>query len=214
MSLGKLPEDRFEKMIYRCQKNSPKSNWFNEMRTVFSQIGFTGDFEYWNGTYISQEKNRFLDILHSHFRQELETWVANSSFSFLSQNRTNLHKPAHFLNTANFWDRRTIARLFLKGYKFESVTGAWHNLDKRERFCQFCINQLSKVAIGDEYHYLVVCPRFQISRNKIGFSASEIIQRMCNNLKDSTTTASHYHTLAKFIRVSFDHLRDPFTTRT
>ena len=211
-NLAKMGESRFEKMIYRSMKQSVHPNWFREMCSVFRQIGFHGDFEYWNSKWIISQKNRFTSALESHFSSLVQTWVNESSYTLLHENLEAFGTPAHFLDTASFWDRRILSKFALKVYKFESVTGSWHSLVRKERFCQYCWKNYDRIALGDEVHYLEKCPRFTKNRGKTALNASELTSTLFNKRIGFQTTSSQYHTLAKFIHMSFDQLSDPFVT--
>ena len=214
LSLTKMDESRFEKMCYRTMKCSEKKNWFNDMCTVFRQIGFEGDYKYWGSSCVSEQKHTFSDTLESYFSSSIQKSIDESGYTFLREYCMTFGLPAHFLDVASFWNRRVLARFVLKGYKFESVTGAWHNLIRKERFCQYCWKNCGTISLGNEKHYLEKCPRFQIEREKIGYPASDLISILFNKRPTSVTTLHQYHALAKFIKVSFDQLSDPFLDTT
>lgn len=211
-SVAKMDESRFEKLVYRTMKNSVGKNWFNEMCSELRRVGFDGDFKYWNFDYIRNEKCRFENTLHAHFTTELQNWMNRSGYDFLIDNVPTFGNVAHFLDASSLWDRRVLAKFILRGYKLESVTGTWHNLIKKERFCQFCWKNCGKFLLGDEIHYLEKCPRFQNARSKTGLIASDLNLVMFNRRLGDPPSTPLYHTLAKFIYTSFDQLPDPFTT--
>lgn len=46
-------------------------------------------------------------------------------------------------------------------HKFPIEKGRWENIDHADRKCNLC----QKNDIGDEFHYLLVCPFFKSERN-------------------------------------------------
>ena len=147
--------------------------------------------------------------MKNHFLIKFDDWKNTSSYRFLIDNVNFLESPARFLEGASFWDRRILAKLVQKCYSFEDTTGAWHKIDKRVRFCEFCL-KMNVFSRGDEVHYLVSCPRFDSLRSKLHIVASEIVPTLFSKYLGKPTTQFQYHVLAKFVRQSFDLLPDPY----
>ena len=220
-SLMRMPEHRFEKQVLRSMKinaeTSSASNWYRDMLLVFQQIEFEGDFLYWDAQTIKANRPVFIRQLDMFFQNQFVNWSTTSSFRFLVD-KVKFPGRVHFLNCADFYDRRILSRIFLRTFKFESVCGAWHKLDQRLRICQFCADLL-KVAQGDEVHYMVDCPRFSVNRMKclsrLHIGIEDFIPTLANKSRGTTsTTFLQYKEIAKFIRLSFDQLPDPFLDKT
>ena len=208
-STSGLGENRLEKMIYRSMKMSSKPTWFSEMLTIFHEIGFQDDFKFWDKAVISANSSRFVDSMEKYFFRVIEEWKNNTSYKFLTENVVFKEHHPQFLDKASYWDRRVLVKLVLKGYHFESTTGAWHKIDKRVRFCEYCLSN-NVFSLGDEEHYLLKCPKFSKNRSKLSIPSSDILPILFNKFLGNTTTSCQYHSLAKFIKQSFDQLPDPY----
>ena len=183
------------------------------MMKVFETVGVQGDFHYWDSHVIKENRNLFHQKLEDYFENEILKWRADCSHGFMVN---NIESGLHFLDNSHFHDRRTISKLFLRGFRFESVCGQWHKLDDRERICQYCINNM-RIFRGDESHYLVDCPRFNLFRaactEKLQVPSNQLICVLCNSRSGKSTSSFNYATIAKYLRV-FDLLADPFCDST
>ena len=213
--IASLDENRFEKLVYRKMKaDSSQRTWYTEMMSVFKEIGFEGDFCYWSSQWIQKENGKFTKCLFEHYTTKMKVWAKNSSYRTLVQS-IDFENRAGFLDYSNFWERRFICKFFLRCYNFEMSTGMRHRMIPQERFCVYCIQNLSRVCLGDEAHYLESCPRFSPQRDRccsiLNVSQNELMNILCGkNLVETVPPSVYFANLARFIRTSFSHLADPF----
>lgn len=50
----------------------------------------------------------------------------------------------------------TLFRFRTSNHKLPIETGRWNNVPRNQRFCNLCKNN-----IGDEYHYIMICPELK-----------------------------------------------------
>ena len=53
-------------------------------------------------------------------------------------------------------------KLLIKHSILPIVTGRYANIERHERVCNLC----DKQSVGDEYHYIFICPEFNLERLK------------------------------------------------
>ena len=168
ISLLKLSEDRYEKRAVIAstflQLRSIKS-WISEMLEIFSLIAFEGDFSHWSARDAIVNRNSFVLCVRNFFVESMYLHIASSKYSFL----LNCFPSFDFREYVNFstpQGRNTIAKLLFSMHHMEIETGRWNNVDRRIRFCTYCMKNRSVYEIGDELHYISFCPQFEHIRRR------------------------------------------------
>ena len=62
------------------------------------------------------------------------------------------HNFEHYLNVLDDKDVITMSRFRTMNHKLPIENGRWQNIPREQRKCPLC-----RVAIGDEYHYVMEC---------------------------------------------------------
>ena len=68
----------------------------------------------------------------------------------------------YVLNMIDFKKRSLVANFRCSGHRLEVEVGRYDNIDRRERFCKLCTTS----QVEDEFHFLAVCSRYSILRQK------------------------------------------------
>ena len=210
--IASLGSHRLESSAYMTNKEYlvGKPSWISEMCSLFDHIGFVVNIQTWTSSEILSHKASFLSCLDTHFESYFHDWTTDCSYRHLVSH----HKfgTASFLNQATLFDRKILARFWLRCFHFEVVCGTRHNLVFAERFCESCFKDGSRIVLGDEIHYLLHCPRFvqqrQLLCNTLHITVDELYPIVCN--LTCSSFPSPCRAIAKFFQTSFGHLQDPY----
>ena len=133
-------------------------------------ITYVKDILYRNGLgYIWENQTvpngNILTLLQQRLRDQfIQNWHANINESSLASFYSILKHDFEYENYLNFpsYERVNICKLKCSNHKLPIETGRWREVRRDQRLCDKC--NLS--AIGDEYHFLLVCPFFSDLRSK------------------------------------------------
>ena len=75
----------------------------------------------------------------------------------------------YLLDIKNFQNRAALSRLRISNNCLEIERGRYKRppVPRDERFCKFCDSGNNIKPIGDEKHFLLECPQFNLKRNKL-----------------------------------------------
>ena len=213
IKMASLPETRYEKQACSDMMKLPYLPWFSSMLKLFEKIEFVGNFASWTFREIKENFPKFEMCLKAYFDNQIQKWAECGTHACLTDCIPFGHQP-WFLDSSTLNERRTVVKLFLRTFNFESTTGPRHKIPRPERFCQYCLGNHLDVCIGDEKHYFLDCPRFSDARKSV-FDSLAVDNESAFLLFTNTphhTTSPHFvvRTVARFIRTSFSGLRDPF----
>ena len=134
-----------------------KSRWLKFIYDTLTENGMLHISIYPNSYRHAEFKQRLEDQYYQNYQQELE----NSNRSLFFKCTAEIYGFKEILDDIN----PGLAYYFLKyrtsNHKLPVETGRWANIPFHERKCPLCINDL-----GDEFHYLFVCPQFDEKRKK------------------------------------------------
>ena len=109
----------------------------------------------------------------------------------------NIFKSERYVKIAHSKISRSIfAQLRLGILPLEIETGRFRNIPSESRMCHFCKNE-----IGDELHFVCVCPVYSNHRNALFneiiltyniFSNLDIIEKFCFNMATGTKCVLNY----------------------
>ena len=204
-----LNQHRFERSAMKMSFDL-ELPWVKSMLGVFGKIGFEGNFCLWTHSDIKSNETRFETLVYSYFEIQLETWKSSSSYRFLIGMFPVRHS-IWFMQYANFSDRRILSKLFLRVYNFETITGVWHRIPLSERFCQHCIFTAHGPVLGDERHYLIECPKFEIARSSMGITSDQLLDALKDPSCIPVSIQATARFLSRFVVQSFARLNDPFS---
>ena len=99
--------------------------------------------------------------------QFIQNWISNmnihkSSISEYYKSFKGSFQMEHYLSLMSGHNKVLFTKLCFSLLKFPVVTGRYEGIPYDERHCTFCNTNL----IGNEFHYLLVCKKFQAIREK------------------------------------------------
>ena len=92
--------------------------------------------------------------------READLTLSNKYLFFRTINNNFSIPP--YLDVLPFKLRITLTKFRLSNHKLPIERGRWNNTEIADRVCPFCISPV----LGDEHHFLFVCPKFITSRIK------------------------------------------------
>ena len=167
LKIIKLDDNESLKMLYlsslvihdnTCINNAP-SCWAHHVRKIL----YTNGFGYvWENQHLGIDKN-FSIIFKNRIIDSF--WQTNSSeIDSLSVNRLYRHiqaeKTFYLSNLQNDFIRVAITKLRLGSHNLFIERGRWNNTNYLDRKCLQCND------IEDEYHFVIICPKFLDLRTK------------------------------------------------
>ena len=151
--------DRLSKIMYNLMyskylMNDYNSKWLLFIKHTLDSLGYGNVFMFQN----TFSKNWLHETLKRRlFDQFQQAWLSNLSDSPKGLNYRIFKESFGFekyLDKLTTKDRITFCRFRTCNHKLPIETGRWINVERNERKCIFC----DKNDIGDEFHYILVCP--------------------------------------------------------
>ena len=74
-----------------------------------------------------------------------------------------------YLDVINDFKRRqSLSKLRLSAHNLEIEAGRFgkHRIPRSERYCKYCLSK-GKHVLGDELHFVMICPQFQKKRENL-----------------------------------------------
>ena len=210
--MASLDPSRFEKTALQVSIEL-ELPWAKSMFKIFQLISFEGDFRTWDHNDIKSQRSRFEKCVYSYFDSQFLVWSQDSSYRFLLKT-CPYGIDRWYLQHGSFSERRTLSKLFLRVFNFESNTGVRHNYRPCERFCVFCIDNMHPTEIGDEEHNLISCPRHTAYRldliSFLDINPEQIITALYDPHQIPVPLCTIARHLTKFASRSFTRLTDAF----
>ena len=140
-----------------------KKNWVSDVKSIFDDFGFSEVFI--NPTFDLKEfvpllKERMIDC----FKQEWFAKISNSTMLTLYKHVKSNFKSEEYLDKLPLLSRSYICKLRISAHSLQIQTGRFsrNNIPRNERLCQVCQNG----EIEDEFHFSLVCPKYEHLRRK------------------------------------------------
>ena len=156
-------ESKIFPYFYLAMFNDSSRNfkWTNYVKSVLDNTGFS---------YIwLQQSSHVNPKLHKCIKQVLidqfiQVWHSEKNNSNKGKNyaiyKETLELEKYFLSLPTSF-RLHLSKFRMANHKFPVETGRYNNTEYAERYCQKCNSD-----IGDEFHYLLVCPFYNTLRKK------------------------------------------------
>ena len=151
-------------LLYQLHKQgSYTSPWLNCIKNILSETGF--DFV-WNSQTFSNKNT----LCHS-VKQELQnnyvrSWheaLANSNKCLFYRNFKPDYGRERYISTIPDTYVLSLFQFRCSSHKLPIETGRYHNIPRELRLCRNC----DMGVIGDEFHFIMECPKFQDLRNRL-----------------------------------------------
>ena len=195
-------ETKYCKKIYNLMKIEAEKGkafkWLNYIKQILISVGMPDLF---NQPFINNPratKTLIKTILNDIYLQEWHAKLQNSSkgraYNIFKQ---DLNFETYF-NTLNKSSYIPLLKFRTSNYKLPIEIGRWENIPLNERKCTLC----NKNDIGDDFHYLFICPYF--ANDRINFLKPYFYRRP-NILKYKDLLSNKNKTillkLSKFVKI-------------
>lgn len=157
-------ETKLSFLFYQCLLHSPETNskWLTCIQSIFIQVG-RPDIWYLQQKFQLKSLSYFIKKLL--IDQYIQHWYSKGSQSskaiayFCFKREFTLEKYFILLPRKLYTQ---FYRIRTGNHKLPVETGRWDGTELQERTCSLCtLND-----IGDEFHYIITCPYFQVDRRK------------------------------------------------
>ena len=158
------PKSKLSYQIYQHILHLPnyKSKWLSYIQEILNSCGMNYAWMNQNGMNNVKLKSKLKQVLVD---QNTQKWHASLQDSHkgrtysLFKTTVSLEKYLTILNRAEYIN---LIRFRTGNHSFPVETGRWNDIDYSDRKCHLCNTN----DIGDEMHYLLVCPNFLAERQK------------------------------------------------
>lgn len=157
-------QNKLSSKIYQLMLHIPNfdSKWINCIKNIFEQ---TGRIDIWNNQDTLQCKSVRHIIKRILLDQHYQKWNASLQQSSKGRNysiiKESIQLEKYFLQLSKPQYIQLLK--FRTGNHYLPVeVGRWERIDHSQRKCFLC----DKNDIGDEMHYLLICPIFELQRSK------------------------------------------------
>ncbi len=172
---------------------SRNTTWFVFVKKMLFKHGYgyvwdTHAMHIDHGHFITEFEQRLKD----QYMQLCMSIIQNSNRCILYNSLNRDHSMAEYLlNVHIAGNRKALAKLRLSAHKLYVERGRWLSIPREDRICSLCC------ILEDEYHVIVVCPRYKVirqlyikpyySRRPSMFKFAQLLNT--NNIKDQQKLA-------------------------
>ena len=153
---GKQTKLAFQTYLYMYKSNH-NYKWLNHIQSILNDCGMN---YIWLQQFRNVPKNIAKMVKSRLLDQLLQAWNADLQLSAKGKNyalyKTNLN-PESYLTKLHGAHLINMLKFRTCNHKFPAESGRWNNIEFAERKCELC----TKNDIGDNYHYLLICPFFK-----------------------------------------------------
>ena len=140
------------------QINNYNFKWVECIQNILHECGLS---YVWLTHNVDNEKWILNVVKQTLIDQFQQNWVSdcNASSKGLIYNlfTNNIFVSRNYINSGAYMNNiTTLLRFRTSDHKLPFETGRWNNVPRNQRFCNLCKNN-----IGDEYHYIMICPELK-----------------------------------------------------
>ena len=138
-----------------------KSQWLDNVKSLLCTYGYSGVWysqSFINAIWLNRS---FTQKLKDSYIQEWYSKIDTSSGSNNYRLFKTKFETSSYINCMSKYFCRRFLSFRTRNHRFPVEVGRWYNTRINERKCHLCNNDL-----GDEYHYLLICPEFESERKK------------------------------------------------
>ena len=155
----KLAFQLYKIMFQDYSRGTAKYKWLETIETILNDTGFSH-------VWLEQKT----DLLGN---KEIKQRITDQGIQNIESKCRNSNKGKGYLSLKTSWNTehylsvleskktKTLIKFRTANHKFPVETGRYRQIPLIERKCPFCVNM-----VGDEYHYLLECSKFENIRNK------------------------------------------------
>ena len=189
------------KLVYHCE-------WIKKIKEILTKSNLYDML--WNQqgsntyTYVAF-KNIAKKNLKAYYADQWRENVENSSKCFFYKEYKTELAMEKYLMSLNYNSRTYLTKLRVSNHKLPIELGRHQDVAKIDRICTFC----NKYDIGDEYHYMFICKKFDDIRNKQlpkNCLKCPSVQKYCDLMKSNNNKLlQKLSSMAKLIIKSFEN---------
>ncbi len=158
-SLNDLEPNRYVCKSFRFLCNNDNLdglNWVSEARDLRYRNGVIANDN--ASTIKAKVKNCFANSVMSSLNEHI---IENKKLSTYAEFKSVFKFERYLDVICDFKRRQSLSKFRLSAHKLEIEVGRFgkNKIPRTERFCKYCIT-LGKNIIGDEIHFLMLCPLF------------------------------------------------------
>ena len=194
----------FKMYQYMLNLENFRSKWLDEIKSILIEVGRYDVWQYQNKTpyTITKQylKQTLLDLNLQNWRESLNASSKGKNYSIIKESIA-LERYLTILSK----NRYSVLVKFRTGNHFFPIeTDRWLGIELNDRKCSLCdLND-----IGDEIHYLLICPFFEDKRKAL---IKSYYYKRPNILKFkellTTQSVNQLHNLCRFITCLFQTLK-------
>ena len=150
-------------LMYNVQLNNPRYK-FSFISSIEGILQETGSFYIWSSQIITSPRSLKLSIKRVLIDQFYQSWTASQNQSskaeFYKIYKDKPHLDRYLIElplNLRIW----LTRFKTTNHRLPIETGRWSKIDRDNRLCKLC-----NISIGNEYHFLLVCPFLSHLRTK------------------------------------------------
>ena len=158
--LLQMNDDRYPKSCYKMLKaldDVGRKNWASSIRILLFTYGFgyiwiaqdVGDI----AMFISQFKLRLTDSMTQKWHSDIND---SSRCDTYKEFKTHLDVGKYLCIDMPFFLRKAFARFRCSSHKLSIEIGRHRGIDRADRICIYCFNQLNSYIVEDEYHVFFI----------------------------------------------------------
>ena len=160
--------NRISHILYQIQLchfyRNKNCSWIRIVKSKLETLGFADIWQFQNFPHAQW---LFLTMKQRLKDQFIQNWISSlnthkSSISEYYKSFKGSFHMEHYLSLMSGNNKVLFTKLRFSLLKFPVVTGRYEGIPYDERHCTFCNTNL----IGNEFHYLLVCKKFQAIREK------------------------------------------------
>jgi hypothetical protein len=148
-------------VLYKLySQNRIKSLWLDNIKQYLCNLGFPGIWDrqiFINSKWLIKASfQKLKDIFIQKWHSEINNYSSSNLYKYI---KANFVRSRYIDKLPNYLTQSLISFL-TRNHHLPIETGRWRNIPSNERKCPICND------IGDEYHYMLICPIFKDDRKK------------------------------------------------
>ena len=159
---NKLCAKMYSVLLHLCNTGAYESPWLIAIRSILENCGL-------NEVWLTQSFHNTLwlkkvvqQTLKDQFIQKWRQVVQTSSKCVLYQSYKDNFEFESYLCMSPPQYRIALSKLRMSNHKLSIERGRYRNVPRHQRLCDFCESE----RLGDEYHFLLECSKFQDLREQ------------------------------------------------
>ena len=158
---GILSSDIYSITYEMHKRKIIKSCWIDNVKTILNSIGFSGfwiDQSCLNAKWLKSAANqRLKDIFIQQWLTHIDISSHTNTYRIFKQN----FQQSNYISKLPDRLCKIMFKFRTRNHRLPVETGRWQGIPFDIRTCQEC-----QLDLGDEFHYLFICPQFKEERKK------------------------------------------------